>query len=233
MERHFHHDLEALRDRLSDMAGRAETAITKAMQAVRDRDAALAEEIRMEDLAVDRIEIEIEERCLAFLGLQQPVARDLRFIVAAIRISNDLERIGDHAVNIANSADRLSQLSPAKSLEDLAQMAEKTTGMLHDAITAWLGGDGALAKHVCERDVEVDTFRTRLFAKLSEAMIKSRASVPHALELLLVSRNLERVADLATNIAEDAIFVAEARVIKHHAEEQRLGAPTGSEPSAS
>ncbi len=233
MERHFHHDLEALRDRLSDMAGRAETAITKAMQALRDRDAALAEEIRTEDLGVDRIEIEIEQRCLAFLGLQQPVARDLRFIVAAIRISNDLERIGDHAVNIANSADRLSRLPQAKSLEDLSQMAEKTAGMLRDSITAWLNGDGALAKNVCERDVEVDTFRTRLFAKLSEAMIKSRASVPHALELLLVSRNLERVADLATNIAEEAIFVAEARVIKHHAEEERLGAPTGSEPSAS
>ena len=234
MERHFHHDLESLRDRLADMAGRAETAITKSMIALRDLDASLAEEIRLEDLEIDRIELEIERSCLAFLGLQQPVARDLRFIVAAIRISNDLERIGDHAVNIAHSAVRLEQAGRGKPLgEDLPQMAEKTAAMLRDSITAWLNGDGALAKNVCERDVEVDSYRTRLFAKLSEAMIKSRESVPRALELLLVSRNLERVADLATNIAEDAIFVAEARVIKHHAEEEHLGTATGSGPSAS
>src|SRR5262245_7662075 len=101
MERHFHHELEALRDRLTELAGRAEAALVKSMEALKTRNAKLAEEVRAEDIAIDRIDLEIESRSLDFLGLQQPVARDLRFLVAAIRISNDLERIGDHAVNIA------------------------------------------------------------------------------------------------------------------------------------
>ena len=233
MERHFHHDLEALRDRLSEMAGRCETALTKAMEAVKTRDPRIAEEIRAEDLEIDRIELEVEERCLAFLGLQQPVARDLRFLVAAIRMSNDLERVGDHAVNIAQSAVNLSRFPLPRPLEEIPRMAEGTIAMLRDSVTAWLTGDSALARNVCERDVEIDTAKTRVFARLSESMVKDPADVPRALELLLVSRNLERVADLATNIAEEAIFVAEARVIKHHAEEQGPGEPTPSGPSGS
>src|SRR5436309_3021037 len=125
MERHFHHELEALRDRLSEMAGRAETALVKSMEALKTRNARLAEEVRAEDIAIDRIELQIESQSLNFLGLQQPVARDLRFLVAAIRISNDLERIGDHAVNIAQSALRLSSLPQIKPLEDLPMMAER------------------------------------------------------------------------------------------------------------
>ena len=227
MERHFHHDLEALRDRLSEMAGRCETALAKAMEAVERREARLAEEIRLEDLAIDRIELEVEERCLAFLGLQQPVARDLRFLVAAIRMSNDLERIGDHAVNIAQGAVSLSRMSGDRPLEELPRMADGTIEMLRDSVTAWLKGDSTLARQVCERDVEIDAFKARVFSRLSALMVRDPSSVPRALELLLVSRNLERVADLATNIAEEAIFVAEARVIKHHADEERAGEATG------
>jgi phosphate transport system protein len=219
MERHFHHELEALRDRLSEMAGRAETALVKSMEALRTRNPRLAEEVRSEDMAIDQIELTVESRSLDFLGLQQPVARDLRFLVAAIRISNDLERIGDHAVNIAQSAMRLSALPEPKPLEDIPVMAELTITMLRDAVTAWLNGDAATARRICERDVEIDGLKAKIFAKLSGGMIQTPESVPRGLELLLVSRNLERVADLATNIAEEAIFVAEARVIKHHAED--------------
>jgi phosphate transport system protein len=219
MERHFHHDLEALRDRLSEMAGRAERALAKAMEALRTRDAHLCEEVLAEDLEIDRIELEVEGRCLSFLGLQQPVARDLRFLVAAIRISNYLERVGDHAVNIAQSALKLSNLPRMKPLEELPAMAEWTISMLRDSVTAWLSGDTAMAKSICERDVEVDTLKATIFTKLSDLMIQEPEAVPRALETLLVSRNLERVADQATNIAEEAIFVAEARVIKHHADE--------------
>ena len=225
MERHFHHDLEALRDRLSDMAGRCETALLKAMEALKTRDPRIVEEIRAEDLSIDRIELEVEERCLTFLGLQQPVARDLRFLVASIRMSNDLERIGDHAVNIAQSAANLSRLPEYRPLEDIPKMAEGTVAMLRDSVSAWLRGDAALARSVCERDVEIDAAKTRVFARLSESMVRDPVHVPRALELLLVSRNLERVADLATNIAEEAIFVAEARVIKHHADEEQAGRP--------
>jgi len=219
MERHFHHELEALRDRLSEMAGRAETALVKSMEALKTRNAKLAEEVRAEDLAIDRIELQVEGQSLNFLGLQQPVARDLRFLVAAIRISHDLERIGDHAVNIAQSAVRLSALPQSKPLEDIPVMADLTITMLRDSVTAWLNGDADTAKRICVRDVEIDGLKAKIFAKLSGGMTQTPESVPRGLELLLVSRNLERVADLATNIAEEAVFVAEARVIKHHAED--------------
>jgi phosphate transport system protein len=230
MERHFHHELEALRDRLSEMAGRAETALVKSMEALKARNPKLAEEVRLEDMAIDQIELQVESRSLDFLGLQQPVARDLRFLVAAIRISNDLERIGDHAVNIAQSAIRLSVLPPPpKPIDDILVMADLTITMLRDSVTSWLNGDADTARRICVRDVEIDGLKAKIFAKLSGGMIQTPESVPRGLELLLVSRNLERVADLATNIAEEAIFVAEARVIKHHAED--VTAP-GSEPTS-
>lgn len=227
MDRHFHHDLEALHDRLSEMAGRAETALIKSMEALKTRNPNLAEEVLAEDIAIDRIELQVEGQCLSFLGLQQPVARDLRFLVAAIRVSNYLERVGDHAVNIAQSAAKLSGLPMAKPIDELSRMADRTIVMIRDAVTAWLNGNTALARQICERDVEIDTLKAQIHAKLSSAMLHEPEIVPRALELVLVSRNLERIADLATNVAEEAIFVTEARVIKHHAEEHPLDAITG------
>ena len=219
MERHFHQDLHTLQDRLGEMAGRVETALSKALESIQRRDTRLAREVQDEDLAIDRIELEVERRCLDFLGLQQPVARDLRFLVASIRVSNDLERMGDHAVNLAQSAQKLAGLPPGKGMAEVAAMGERTMRMLKDAVSAWLSHDAALAKRVCESDAEVDTLKAQIFAKFSSEMVHEPATVPQALELVLASRNLERVADLATNVAEEAIFVAEARVIKHHADE--------------
>ena len=232
MERHFHHDLEALHDRLSEMAGRAETALTKSMEALKARNPNLAEDVLAEDMAIDRIELQIEGQCLSFLGLQQPVARDLRFLVAAIRVSSYLERIGDHAVNIAQSAAKLSSLPHARPLEELPRMADRTITMLRDAVSAWLSGNTSLARQICQRDVEIDTLKAQIHAKLASTMLHDPETVPRALELVLVSRNLERVADLATNIAEEAIFVTEARVIKHHAEDHPIDAATGSGPAS-
>jgi phosphate transport system protein len=220
MERHFHHDLETLRDRLSEMAGRAETALTKAMESLRTRNARLAEEVFADDVGIDAVELEVEEKCLRFLGLQQPVARDLRFLVASIRLSNDLERIGDHAVNIAQGAKKLSHMPAIVAPPELGRLGERARGALKDAVSAWLRDDVVLARQVCERDSEIDADKSHVFASLSQRMLAEPGSVPAALELLLISRNLERVGDLATNIAEEAIFVAEARVIKHHAEER-------------
>ena len=230
MERHFHHDLQTLQDRLSEMAGRAETALTKSMEAIKSRDSKLAAEVVAEDMAIDRLELQVESQCLNFLGLQQPVARDLRFLVAAIRISNHLERIGDHAVNIAQSAARLSSLPAMKPFDDLTRMAERTVAMLRDAVSAWLDHNTLLAKQICERDSEIDTLKAQIFAKLTTMMLHDPEAVPRALEQVLVSRNLERIADLATNIAEETIFVTEARVIKHHADES-IDAASGSESS--
>ncbi|HLQ67293.1 MAG TPA: phosphate signaling complex protein PhoU [Candidatus Limnocylindrales bacterium] len=222
MERHFHQDLVSLQDRLGEMAGRVETALTKAMESLKRRDTSLAREVLDEDMAIDRIELDIERQCLDFLGLQQPVARDLRFIVAAIRVSNYLERIGDHAVNIAQSALKVAGLSQTDRLEDVASMAERTITMLRDSVSSWLHHDVPLARRVCERDVEIDTLKAQIFAKFSSLMVHDPKAIPRALELVLASRNLERVADLATNIAEEAIFVTEARVIKHHADERPI-----------
>ena len=212
------------------MAGRAETALTKSMEAIKSRNPNLADEVVAEDMAIDRIELQIEGQCLNFLGLQQPVARDLRFLVAAIRISNYLERIGDHAVNIAQSASRLSSLPHLKPFDDLTRMAERTITMLRDAVSAWLDHNTLLAKQICERDSEIDTLKAQIFAKLTTMMLHDPEAVPRALEQVLVSRNLERIADLATNIAEETIFVTEARVIKHHADES-IDAASGSESS--
>lgn len=232
MERHFHHDLHVLEDRLSEMAGRAETALVKAMEAMKGRDPQLARQVFTEDLAIDQLELEIEDRCLSFLGLQQPVARDLRQVVASIRISNCLERIGDHAVNIAQSAIKLSGVPAGKPLDDLPRMAERTVAMLRDSVSAWLTGNATLAREICERDQEIDSLKAQIYATLTSAMLHEPEIVPRALEQVLVSRNLERVADLATNIAEEAIFVAEARVIKHHADERPTQGPTRSGSSA-
>lgn len=221
MERHFHHDLHSLQDRLGEMAGRAETALTKAMEALKTRDVNMAKEVVLEDNAIDRLEIDLERQCLDFLGLQQPVARDLRFIVAAIRVSNYLERIGDHAVNIAQSALKLANLATGSIPQDVTLMADRTIYMLREAVSAWLQHDVATARRVCERDAEIDSLKAQIFARFSSLMVHDPGVVPRALELVLASRNLERVADLATNIAEEAIFVTEARVIKHHAEDAR------------
>lgn len=220
MERHFHQDLESLRERLSEMAGRAETALTKAMEAVRTRNSRLAEEVFADDPSIDEIELDVEANCLRFLGLQQPVARDLRFLVASIRLSNDLERIGDHAVNIAQGAIKLSRLPIMVAPDDLPRMGERARGALKDSVSAWLRGDPGMARRVCERDSDIDADKAHIFGVLSARMLKDPECVPAALEFLLISRNLERVGDLSTNIAEEAIFVAEARVIKHHAEEK-------------
>jgi phosphate transport system protein len=233
MERHFHHDLHALEDRLNEMAGRAETALIKSMEAVKTRDSSLARQVYQEDQAIDRLELEVEDRCLSFLGLQQPVARDLRQVVASIRISNYLERIGDHAVNIAQSAIKLSGIPSGKPLEDLPRMGERTAAMLRDSVSAWLTGNAVLARQICERDQEIDAYKAQIYATLTTAMLHDPEIVPRALEQVLVSRNLERVADLATNIAEEAIFVTEARVIKHHADEQQQPSGPATRPGSS
>jgi phosphate transport system protein len=219
MERHFERDLEALKQRLLHMGGRAEAVVRKAVDALKRRDASLAHEVFADDTVIDRLELELDDRCLQLLALQQPMARDLRFITAALKITNDLERVGDHAVNIAGSAERLSELPQLKPLVDIPRMAEMAGGMLHEALDAFVRRDAETARRICRRDDEVDGLNRQLFRELVSFMIEDPGTITRSMELILVARNLERVADLATNVAEEVVFIAEARVIKHHAEE--------------
>ena len=218
MERHFELELEALQEQVLLMGGRVESIIQKSISALERRDPALARQVIVDDVVIDRMENEIDERCLRLLALQQPLADDLRFITGALKISNDLERVGDHAVNIAGGADRLAGLPPLKPLVDIPRLATLATGMLREALNAFVRHDAEAARQICRRDDAVDALNRQLFRELISFMIEDPSTITRAMELILVARNLERVADLATNVAEEVVFIAEARVIKHGAE---------------
>lgn len=218
--RHFHDQLVALKRRLLDMSGRAELLIEAAVDALLTRDAAKAEAVVAGDAELDRLELEVEDLAISLLALQQPLARDLRFLVSAIKVSSDLERVGDHAVNIAQSTLRLLRTPVAMApLPELRDMAGRARGMLARALDAFVREDGALGRAVCREDDIVDALHDSMFRILLTHMMGEPRTINAGLELLLVSRNLERVADLATNIGEDAVYLAEGKTIKHRAEE--------------
>ncbi len=219
MQRHFEEKIADLKRELLLMSGRAEAIIRKALESLTRRDPVLAEEVFGDDRAIDRMEIDIEETCIQLLALQQPLASDLRLITSALKISNDLERVGDHAVNIAGCAKQLSSQAPVKPLADLPALAEKSISMLRDALEAFVRGDGEAARRLVRRDDEVDDLNRQMFAELVRRMIADPQQVERSMTLVLVGRNLERIADLATNVAEEVVFIAEARIIKHHADE--------------
>ncbi|HET7225574.1 MAG TPA: phosphate signaling complex protein PhoU [Candidatus Eisenbacteria bacterium] len=219
MERHFERQLELLKERLLVMGGRTEAIVLKSVEALRRRDETLAREVVVDDRAIDRLEIEVEERAVSLLALQQPLASDLRFITAALKISNDLERAGDHGVNIAGSALKLASEPPLKPLAHIPRMAELSSEMLHDALDAFVRRDSDSARKLCLRDDDVDQLNRQVTSDVEKMMMEDPTTVTRAVELMLVARNLERVADLATNVAEEVVFIAEARIIKHHFED--------------
>jgi phosphate transport system regulatory protein PhoU len=218
--RHFHEELAELKQRLVDMSALAEHLVDQSIRSLLERDRDTAEEVIVNDRRINTLEVEIEQRAIRLLALQQPMARDLRFLVGAIKVSSDIERVGDHAVNIAQSAIRLvdygGRLTPAPEIED---MARRSRLMLSQAIDAFNRGDGALGREVCKSDDAVDALHDSVFRSLLTRMMESARNITPSLELLLVSRNLERVADLATNIGEDAVYLAEGKQIKHHFED--------------
>lgn len=220
MERHFDQELQSLKDALLTMGGRAEAVVQKAVESLKRRDVKLADEVIADDRVIDRIEIEIDEGCVSLLALRQPMAVDLRFITGVLKISNDLERVGDHAVNMAVCSKRLAVEPALKPLVDIPRMADLAAGMLREALDAFVRRDAATARRVVMRDDEVDNLNRQLFRELISFMIEDTRTITRAIDLVLVARNLERVADLATNIAEEVVFIAEARIIKHHADER-------------
>jgi phosphate transport system protein len=217
--RHFHEQLEELKSRLLTMSERAESLVDMAVESLLTRDGDKAQAVLFGDRELDALEIEIEGMAIQLLALQQPMARDLRFIISAIKASSDLERVGDHAVNIAQSAIRIiatkSRIAPNAAVEEMARLSRQ---MLGQSIDAFLRADGALGRAICRMDDDVDKLNDSLFRIVVTHILEDPKTISTALELLLVSRNLERVADLSTNIGEDAVYLAEGKQIKHRVE---------------
>jgi len=217
--RHFHDELSQVKVRLLTMSGEAEAALRLAVEALLERSPDKAAQVIAGDKVIDGMEVEIEETCIDLLALQQPMARDLRMLVAAIKIANDLERVGDHAVNLAQSAERLERSRPIAPEPEIVEMARLAREMLSDALEAFVRSDAAAGREICLRDDKVDALNRSVFRILLTHMMEDPHVIGAAMELFLVSRNLERVADLATNIAEDVVFLVEGKSIKHHAED--------------
>ncbi len=218
-QRHFHDLLDSLQARLLAMAGEVESLLDRAIDALERRDTDAARKVRAGDRLVDELELEVDERALELLALQQPLARDLRQIFATLKIANDLERVGDHAVKIANATRALASHPPIPELPQFAEMTLLSRKMLSDSLRAYTTRDARLAREVRLRDDEVDRLRDAAHRILAEHMLSEPGRIPAALEHILISQSLERVADLATNIAEETVFLVEGTVIRHSPEE--------------
>jgi len=219
MERHFDHDLEQIRKSLLRMGGLVERQIREAMQALVERDSVRADAVIRSDDEVDELQKEIDGQCNRVLALQQPMATDLRFLVATMKIATDLERMGDSAVNVAQAVEILNQEPPLKPYIDLPRLALITQEMVRDSLDSFVRRDARAAVDVCRRDDEVDALYKQLFRELVTYMLEDPKNITRALHLLLVARNYERIADHATNVGEDVVFFVEGRDIRHSGEE--------------
>jgi phosphate transport system protein len=219
ISRHFDRELGNLKQDLLRMAALAETAVGKSVVSVTNRNSDRAREVIIDDITLNRMELAIEEQAFKLLALRQPVATDLRLTVAAMRIATELERIGDQAVNIAERALELNSAPPLELPIDIKLMADMALGMVRTSIDAFVNQDPKLALQVCQRDVEVDILDDEYIQKLLDSMIKESRWVTRLHHFIIIVRNLERIADLATNIAEDIVFIVEGRVIKHRCED--------------
>ena len=220
MERHFDEELTKLKQRLLLMGDTAQDMIGLAIRALAERKESLATEVFALEEKVNHLELEIEETALRFLALRQPAAKDLRLLTAILKINNDLERVADQAVNISETALYLLKEPPLKPLIDIPRMALLAQKMIKNSLDAFVRHDATLAKAVCEDDDEVDRLNEQIFRELLTYMTEDPKSITRAVDLILVSRNLERIADHATNISEDVIFIEEGKNIKHHIQEQ-------------
>ena len=219
MERHFHHQLDDLKKSLLQMAALVEAQIAKAVKALVERNPELCHEVIHADKSINDMEMDIDHQCIQLLALQQPIARDLRFVAAAMKINADLERMGDISVNIARRARRLSALPVLKPLIDIPRMATLAQSMVKQSLDAFVRGDEQLAKEVGKKDDEIDSLQDQIFRELLTYMMEQPRSVPQALQLIFVSRHIERIADHATNIAESVVYFLEGRTIRHRADD--------------
>ncbi|MCK4396897.1 phosphate signaling complex protein PhoU [candidate division WOR-3 bacterium] len=217
----LHEKLLALKQNLTEYASFVENMIKKSIKGLLQKETELLTEvIEQDELKANDSEIEIDEMCITLIAQFQPKAKDLRTILMVLKMNNDLERIGDLAVNICESAKFLVERPEVKPLIDIPRMADETTKMLKDGINAFINEDAILAKNVCERDNIVDGLRNQILRELVTFMTSDATTIQRSLHLIRVSHNLERIADLSTNLCEDVIFIVKGSVIKHHKDEE-------------
>lgn len=229
--RHFQEELDHLRERLVSMAGLAEERVALAVQALLERDTDKAQAVVEGDREIDDLELEVDDTALQLLARQQPMARDLRFIAMAMKIGNDLERVGDHAVNIAQNVQFIAEKQPFAPLPELQEMTRLASKMLNDTLDAFVRSDAATARDVLKRDDRVDELHENVFRIMLTHMMEDPRRIDAGLDMILISRNLERIADLATNISEDVVYMVEGKTIKHHAETRHHAASDDAESS--
>jgi phosphate transport system protein len=220
--RHFQDELEQLKARLLEMGGLAEEQVRLAMKGLVERDREIIERVMVGDGALNSLHIEIDSRCFTLLALHQPMAVDLRAIVAAVKINTDLERVGDLAINIAEASRQYVEHAPVKKLIDIPRMATIAQTMLRDALDAFVRRDVALARRVLDEDDLLDDLKTQIFRELITYMLQDPGTIEPSLDLILISRHLERIGDHATNIGEDVIFMVSAKDVRHHAADGQL-----------
>lgn len=216
MHRHFDEELQQLKEKLLRMSSLVEESIVASIKALTDRDIKLAQKIIDADNAIDIFEVEIDDLSLRLLALYQPQAGDLRFIASSMKINNDLERIGDLAVNIAHRTLDIIKIPPLKSMGDILEMAKNAQSMLKDSLNAFVNKDTKLAQEVCRRDDTVDHLNHEVFVKFMANKFQDQKTAERAFDIILIAKNLERIADHSTNIAEDVIYMVEGKTIKHH-----------------
>src|SRR5437899_7730651 len=221
MERHFEKDLQELKDKLLWMGTLAERAVHRAVHAVLDSEPKLAEAVLEEEDVINELQIEIDDRVVQVLALHQLMATDLRLVLAVSRINNDLERIGDQAVNIAQSAVRILRHPRVKPYVDLPRMSEVAEEMMRDSLNALVRRDVELAQKVLAMDDQVDHYRDQIFRELLTYMMGDSSVVFQAFELIMAAKNLERIGDHATNIAEDVIYLVQGQDVRHPTVDRR------------
>ena len=219
MTKQFSEDLERLKNTLLRMAAKSEAMIHDSVQALVLRDLSVSVNIPELENEVNKLQLEIDDRCFKLLALQQPMAHDLRFIIAAMKISSDLERIADQSVNITEHTEILLEFPQVKPLIDIPKMAEIASGMVHDALDSFVEEDAVTSREILLRDDTVDGLKNQVIRELLTYMISDPKTIKPGLQLVQIARNLERIADHATNIAEDVVYMVEAKDVRHHAEE--------------
>jgi len=220
MERHFHTEFKALREKLFQMGLLVEGAIEKAVEAILQRSPELAAKVLEDENLINQLEIEIDEKGHALFALAQPVAGDLRLLTMILKINTDLERMGDHAVNIAQRSEGLLKETPLLSSFSIEEMTGCAQRMVRDALDCFMNENIELARKVLESDDKIDELNDRLYEEMASRMEKDPSSVRRALHLLIIGRNLERIGDLANNIAEDTIYLKQGKEVRHHFETQ-------------
>ena len=221
---HFREELDELQRRLLEMAGLVESAIHQSIEALTYRNEQIAKEVLWKEALINQKDIEIDEFATRLLALYQPMARDMRLLTAVIKMNGDLERMGDLAVNITQRALSLMHDTPVRALVDIPRMASLAEGMVRNSLDALVKRDETLARSVLLSDDEVDRLRDAVYKELVAFMQEERTTIPRAVDLMFIAHNLERVADHATNIAEDVLFLMKGIDVRHHAEEKQQAA---------